>query len=360
MPAPRVGLDITPTALHAVVLRKRGKTHALVRRASMALPPGLVADGEVVDVEGLAAAIRAFWDAEGFKERQVAIGIASPRCIVRSITLARIKNQKELRNTLGFEVVDHLPVPIENIVFDYHTVATFRDDVGTERQRHIVVMAYRDTIERFHEAVVGAGLKVRCIDLAAFALMRSGIRSAETAALVEAYGAEAAVAVCEIGESSTNLVIATGGSCELNRMIEFGANRFTHTLMEQFGWSEADSDRVRFDAGIMPPGGFEAPGDPYAESRQVNQYVADQLAAELRASFDYFLHAEGGIRVVRLVICGIGSLLRGIDQRLSMDLGVPVDVLDLAPHLDSASRDILDASQVQYGTAFGLALEDAA
>jgi len=251
-------------------------------------------------------------------------------------------------------------VPFENIVFDYHTVASFKDDADVDRQRHVVVMAYRDTVERYHAAVTGAGLKVRRIDFSAFALLRSGISAASRAAMLEAYGSDITTAVCDIGETSTNLVIASDGICELNRIIDFGAQTFTHTLMEQFGWTEEDAARVRFDAGVMVPGGVEMPGDPYAESRQIMQFVNDQLASELRQSFDYLVHVESGSRVGRLVICGIGAMFRGIAERLAHDLGIPVEYLNLAPFLDTDSLDSLGAAQLQVGTAFGLALEDAA
>lgn len=361
MPAPPVGLDITSTALHAVMLKKRGKTYALVRHASMSLPRGLVFDGEVVDVAGLSDAIRRFWEQANIRDKHVAIGVANQRSIVRVISLSRIKNAKELRNTIGFEVLDHLPVPMENIVYDYHTVGSFRDDLGVERQRHVVVMTYRESMERFRDAVVGAGLKLRRTDLSAFALMRSSLRSVHGADGGDGAAQPGVVAICEIGELSTNLVIARDGICELNRQLAFGTTNFVQMLSEHFGWSADDAARVRDEAGVLPLGGIETPGDPYTDSRHVMQYVADQFAAELRTSFDYYLHAQDGQeRVARLVICGPGAMLRGYDQRLATELGMPVSLLDLSPYLDSGSLDTFGAEQARYGTAFGLALEDAA
>ena len=361
MPAPPVGLDITATALHAVMLKKRGKTYALVRHASMPLPRGLVVDGEVVDVDGLSGAIRRFWEQANIRDKHVAIGVANQRSIVRVVSLSRIKNQKELRNTIGFEVLDHLPVPIENIVYDFHTVGSFRDDIGVERQRHVVVMTYRESMERFRDAVIGAGLKLRRTDLSAFALMRSSLRSIQALEGVEAPDHDGVVAICDIGELATNLVIARNSVCEMNRQLAFGTSNFTQLLSEHFGWSAEDAARVRDEAGVLPLGGIEAPGDPYTDSRQVMQYVADQFAADLRTSFDYYLHAQDGQeRVSRVVLCGVGATLRGIDQRLAAELGIPVSMLDLSPYLDSGSLDTLGADQSLYGTAFGLALEEAA
>lgn len=360
MPAPPVGLDITATALHAIVLKKRGKRYSLLRHASMPLQPGLVVDGEVVDVAGLSAAIQQFWAQQRFKDKRVAVGIASQRCIVRTVSLSRIKNAKELRNTIGFEVLDHLPVASENIVFDFHTIDSFKDDVGVERQRHVVVMSYRDSMERFRDAVAGAGLKLHRIDLAGFALMRSAMR-ATSMSTASPESPRETIALVDVGSSMSNVVIASGGVCELNRQLAFGSRNFSHMLSDQFGWSTEDAARVCDEAGVLPPGGIESPGDPYTDSRHVLQYVADQMAAELRTSFDYYLHnGERQHPVSRIVLSGEGALMRGLNQRLAAELGIPVDMIDLSPYLDTKSVEAMGTSHATYGTAFGLALEDAA
>lgn len=368
MPAPPVGLDISSGQLTAVVLRKRGKGYSLVRHATAPLAPGIVVDGEVADVEALSAAIRGLWEREGIRQKVVAVGVANQRSIVRTVELPRIKSRSARREAISFEVADNLPIPIEDSVFAYHTIADFKDpETGLDRQRHVIVMSYRESTQRFWEAIVGAGLKVSHIDLAAFALMRSGLRSvlegptAMQPSEDDGGQPEQVVAICDIGRASTNLVISRGGVCELNRIVGVGTKLFAETLSEQFGWSAEDAERVTHDAGVMPLGGAESPGDPYTDSRRVMQYAADQIAGELRTSFDYYTHSTGGVhRVTRIVIAGIGALYRGIEDRFASELGVPVSILDASPLLDEPSVRELGINHAHLGTALGLAMEDAA
>ena len=58
MPAPPVGLDITPSSLVAVTLKKKGKAYAIDTRSETQLAPGIVADGEVHDADRLPEASR--------------------------------------------------------------------------------------------------------------------------------------------------------------------------------------------------------------------------------------------------------------------------------------------------------------
>src|SRR5207249_3064271 len=55
-----VGLDIEPSHLAAAEVRANG-TIAIERGATAPLPPGLMRDGEVTDVEALAEALRTFF-----------------------------------------------------------------------------------------------------------------------------------------------------------------------------------------------------------------------------------------------------------------------------------------------------------
>ncbi|MCW2973180.1 MAG: type pilus assembly protein PilM [Thermoleophilia bacterium] len=359
-----VGLDITPTALVAVSLRKKGRAYGISTHAETPLAPGIVADGEVLDAEALASAIRAFWAEHSIKERTVAVGIANQRCVTRIIEMPRIKNTKQLREALSFEVADNLPIPIEEVIWDFHTVARWKDsDSGGEKERHVVVMAYRESVEGFRDAIVQAGLKVARIDLAAFALMRAGLPAVKLALVSEGEDTEteSIVALLDVGPTTTNVVISRNGICELNRMVAFGTQHFTQTLVEQFGWELADASRVSLEAGISPLGGMESPGDPYSDARRVMQFVADPFAQEVTTSLDYYTHASGGLhRVNRIVIAGEGALLRGIDQRFAQEIHVPTSILDVSPRLDAGSVELLGAQHPRFGLALGLAMEEAA
>lgn len=364
MASPPVGLDITPTALVAVQLRRKGKAYVVASRAEAPLPPGLLVDGEVHDADALGAAIKAFWATSGIKDKNVAVGVANQRTLTRVIEMTRIKNKKQLREALSFEVADNLPIPIEEAVWDWHTVDRWKDpDSGGEKERHVVVMVYREAVERYRDAITAAGLKLQRIDLAGFALMRAGLPAVKLALQAEDVDATEPpiIALLDVGPTNTNVVISRNDVCELNRVVAFGRQHFTQTLVEQFGWETADALRVSNEAGIAPLGGMEAPGDPYADARKIMQFVADQFAQEIRTSFDYYSHSNNGARKVgRVVIAGEGALLRGIEYRFAQELGLPVSILDASPRLDAASVEELGAQHARYGTALGLAMEEAA
>lgn len=371
MASPPIGLDISAASIAAVALRRKGKAYGVVTHGEAALPSGIVLDGEVVDVDALGAAIKALWLELGITDKNVAIGVANQRCITRVVEKVRIKGgRKRLREALSFDVAENLPIPLEEAVWDFHTVGRFKsEETGADMERHVVVMVYRDSVERYRDALVAAGLKPVRIDLAAFALMRAGLPAVKLAMKADALGEDGAadgsdesvVALLDVGYGSTNVVISRNDVCELNRVVAFGRHHFAQTLVEQFGWQMTDAVRVTEEAGVLPIGGVETPNDPYADARRVMQYVADQMAQEIRTSFDYYSHSSGGsTRVTRVVIAGTGATLQGIEQRLATELGVPVSILDASPRLDPGAVEEFGPSLPRYGTALGLAMEEAA
>src|SRR3954453_22776727 len=183
-----IGLDVGTSGVRAAELSfgKRGVT--LEKFGQVALTPGVVRDGEVLDAGALADALRQLWTHTGFSHKQVALGIANQRVVVRQVELPWLP-PRELKASLPFQVQDYLPMPVDQAVLDFHPV----EDVATPGQpralRGLLVAAVRDVVLANVNAVQQAGLHVTGVALTSFAILRSmadtGAADADTVALVE-------------------------------------------------------------------------------------------------------------------------------------------------------------------------------
>ena len=117
-----IGLDIGTSGVRAAELSfgKQGVT--LEKFGQVALPEGAVRDGEVVDPPVVADAVRQLWAHTGFGHKHVTLGVANQRVIVRQVDLPWLP-EKELKASLGFQVQDFLPMPVDQTVLDFHPVA---------------------------------------------------------------------------------------------------------------------------------------------------------------------------------------------------------------------------------------------
>src|SRR5512132_1904161 len=163
----RIGLDVGSTAVRAVELV--GSPLTVVRASQIALPPGAVESGEVRDPGAVSEALRRLWDEGGFKGRQVYLGVGNQRVVVREISLPYLP-EKELRSSLGFQVQEFIPMPVEDAVLDYHPIGEFEQD-DRRMLRMLLVAAQRSMVDLVIQAVSGAKLSALGLDLIPFALV---------------------------------------------------------------------------------------------------------------------------------------------------------------------------------------------
>src|SRR5437763_14477296 len=198
-----VCLDIEPGCIAAVETRAGQVT--VERAASAQLPAGIVRDGEVVDVETLAGALRELFAAHKLGKR-VRLGVANQRIVMRTLDLPPLKGAKEITSAVRFQAPDHIPMPLEQAVLEHHSLGVVETPEGP-RTRVVVVAARRDMIERLLEATRKAGLRPVGVDLSAFAMIRALYRP-------ELNGATLYASVGGL----TNLAVAIYQTCAFTRV----------------------------------------------------------------------------------------------------------------------------------------------
>src|SRR5436309_13537228 len=107
-----VGLDIGTSAVRAVELVLGREQITLTRFGQVALAPGVVRGGEVVDPAAVSSAIRRLWREAGFRTRQVITGVGNQRVVARQADLPEM-NEEDLRSALQFQAEALITIPIE-------------------------------------------------------------------------------------------------------------------------------------------------------------------------------------------------------------------------------------------------------
>ena len=81
-----IGLDIGTNAVRVAEI-ELSEPPRLTSFGQVALPPGAMRDGEVVDPAAVTDAIQRLWKELSLKKAPVRIGVASPRVLVRTVDL---------------------------------------------------------------------------------------------------------------------------------------------------------------------------------------------------------------------------------------------------------------------------------
>jgi len=340
-----VGLDIEPGYVTAVEARD-GAHIAVVRAATVSLEPGVVRDGEVADVEALAAVLRDFFRDNKLPKR-VRMGVANQRIVVRTVDLPPISDPKELAAAVQFQAQEHIPMPLEQAVLEHQSLGIVETPEGP-RARVVLVAARRDMIERLLGAARQAGLRPEGIDLSAFAMIR---------ALHREGSAGQAVLYVNVG-GMTNLALAEGTRCLFTRVVATGSESRASALAERRGLTLEHSHRWLRHVGLSEP--VDAlDGDPeiVTEARSVLEEGVRRIADDIRNSLDFFRAQSGMVSVESAVLTGPGSAVPGFAERLGAEVGVPV-VAGVVHEATPGALGGVDAGRL--AVAAGLAVEERA
>jgi type IV pilus assembly protein PilM len=347
-----VGLEIEAGSIAAAEVRINGEAR-LTATAVAPLPPGAFHDGEVVDSDAIANALRAAFAEHGLSKR-VRLGIANQRVVVRTMRLPAIDDPKDLEAAIRFEAEERIPMPIDQAILDYRVVGgVAATDDETPKIDIVVVAARRDMVMASLKPLKDAGLKPIGVDLSAFGLIRALGTTGMSPGHGQAQTPPAIALYCNIGDG-TNLAVARGRSCLFTRVAPVGLEGIATGLAESTGLPQDHARLWLAHVGLEQP--VEAiAGDPalIAQVRDALERGASSLLDEVRLSLDFYGAQEGAFPVERIVLSGPGSAIPGLAGRMSPVLGLPVEV-----GRPSVLSGLDPSSAARLTLSYGLALEE--
>jgi type IV pilus assembly protein PilM len=352
-PNSTVGLDIESGSIAATEVKHNGSA-AVSRTAIEPLAPGVVNEGEVQDLEALAAALRTLFSKNKLG-KSVRLGVANQRVVVRTLRLPLIDNDEELDTAIRFQAAEHIPMPLDQAILDHHVVARETGAEGTRQMDVVTVAARRDMVASLLEALRSAGLRPVGIDLSAFGMIRALSTDGPDAIEMDEPG-EAPLALttlyCHLGDI-TNLAVARGSQCLFTRIAPFGVENMAARVAESGLIDIEEAREWLLEVGLSDSlEDFEEDAELASATREALKEGASKLVDELRVSLEFYSAQEGAPPIERVVVCGPGATISGLPEHVQTGLGLGIESMSppALAHLDEEDAARLTVS-------YGLALE---
>ncbi len=346
MPKLRVGLDIGSTAVRAAELSVTGGQVSVLRAAQVKVAEGAVENGEVRQPEAVADALRELWSVGKFKSKQVVMGVGNQRVVVREIGLPWLP-EKELRDSLGFQVQEFIPMSVDEVVLDFDTLGEFEQE-GRRMIRILLVAAQRVMVDAVVAAAEGAKLEPVGLDLVPFALVRA-VGASDAGMDLDEAGDEAVV---DVGAHVTNICVHARGITRFVRILPSGGRDVTLAIARALGVEDEVAERLKKGEDVEA-----AP--PREEVGRAALARASSFVDEIRSSLEFYTAQAQGSRIGRVLVTGGGSKLEGLLDLLVERIPVPVErghVFERAvPKLELDERALNEAEPV-LAVAIGLAI----
>ncbi|HXF97872.1 MAG TPA: type IV pilus assembly protein PilM [Gaiellaceae bacterium] len=347
-----LGLKIGSSQLAAARVVNNGAPE-LVEIAREPLEPGIVVSGELRDPEALTASLKHFFAEYKLPKKGVRLGLANNRIGVRVFEIEGVTDPRQLENAVRYRAEEVLPIPLEEAVLDYAVLGEGAREDGTPVKRILLVVAYREVVERFLGACCAAGLEVVGVDLEAFALLRA------LAAPTDGFPSGGALVAVAIGHERTTIAVSTGRHCEFTRVLDWGGWSLNVAIARELDRAPSEVEGIK--RALSLDGDAAVPGLSAEQTERVREAARRALAGftrELVASLHFYQAQPGALGIGEIVLAGGTSHMHGLAETVARLIGVPVRVGDPFERVRVGKRVEPPGQAGSLAVAIGLGIED--
>jgi type IV pilus assembly protein PilM len=347
-----VGLKIGASQIAAAHVVNNGSPE-LVEVAREPLEQGLVVAGEIRDPEVLGDTLKRFFDLHKLPKNAVRLGVSNNRIGVRTFEIEGISDPQMLENAIRFRAEEVLPIPLDQAVLDYVVLDERTAEDGTEWRRILLVVAYRDVVDRYLQACRRAGLQVVGIDHEAFALLRA------LQAPVERDGTAGALVGVAIGHDRTTIAVSTGVNCEFARVLDWGGWSLNVAIARELDRAPTEVESIKRQLSLEGPAQIDGLSDEQvAKVKDGVQRALGGFAREIVSSLQFYQAQPGSHGIGEILMTGGTAHMDGLPAAVAELVGVPIRLGDPAQRVSMGPKVDFREQPGSFSVAIGLGIED--
>jgi type IV pilus assembly protein PilM len=290
-------------------LSRTGDKYRVESYAVCSLPQDAVVEKAINDVESVANAVRSVVAQSRSKLKHVSAAVAGSAVITKTVAMPAGLSDDEMETQLTLEADQYIPYPLEEVSLDFEIQGPSKD---RENMVEVLLAACRrETINARVEAIEGADLIPKVVDVEAYAMERSYGLIREHLELKE----ESIVAIVDIGATMTTLSVLKNGSTIYTREQLFGGKQLTDEIMRRYGLPLEEAGLAKKQGGL--PDDYEPELlIPFREA------VVQQVTRSLQLFFSSSQYND----VDYIIMAGGVSFMEGLSDLVQEQLATPTVV----------------------------------
>ncbi len=303
---PMFGFDIGRSSIKLMQIEQKNKQSVVVGYGTATFDMSAVKDGVIINPEEIIKTAYELIEKHmvgKLTTRRVAVSLPNAFSFSRVINLPKM-NETDLNNAVQLEVDQSIPLPIDELYYDY-SIAQVLEDGGFEVQ---IVACPREIIDSYLVVFEALGLEV--------ALVESNI-SAVTRIVVHAEAHEVSTLIVDIGSTACDLSIYDGSAIRATGTVDCSGERITQHIADALGVSlqQAHSIKTRY--------GLELSKKQDKIIKAVEPEL-NKLINEIRKVMRYFSDRDSkGNPIGQIIILGGGANLPGLSTHITDRTRVP-------------------------------------
>ena len=276
---------------------------------------------------------------------KVRYAISGQAVFTRFVKLPALQDDN-IEQLVAFEAQQHVPFPINEVVWDYEMVEGAGD-------KEVVIVAIKgEALDEINAAVNECGLSTAEVDVAPMALFNS---------FLDSYGQpREPVLVIDIGAKTSNLLYLEGKRF-FTRSIPVGGAAVTSAIAKEYGISFLEAEHQKIAHGLVALGGghTEQLDEAVAALAMVIRNALTRLPSEIARTTNYYRSQHGGNAPKRVYLCGGGANLPYTLEFFEEKLNLPIEFFNPLKNIvpgKGVATAVLQREALLRGELVGLGL----
>lgn len=343
---PCTGVDISDTSLKYVSFAPTAfsvQTQTIQSWGDIDIPSGVLHRGQVNEPNQLVAVLKEM--KQRTKAEYVRVSLPEERAYLFETEVKKGTPLKEIRGLLEFRLEENVPIPSREVFFDYSILPQSHKRNAIQ----IAVAAYaKETIQKYYDACVTAGLRPVSFEVEAQAMARAVIPEDVTNPVM----------LVDFGKTRTGIGIVYQDALLYTSTIDIGGDQLSVSMRRVLGDTIAESEltKIKNTEGLIRG----------VDSTEVHDALLNTISIikdELVTRMQYWHMRNAGVserRISSVLLCGGSANLKGLPAYLTETLQVPcvrANVWENTLSLEDTVPPIDRRLSYGYATAIGLALK---
>ncbi|MBF0302897.1 MAG: type IV pilus assembly protein PilM [Desulfamplus sp.] len=308
-----VGLDIGTSLIKVAEMKTSGKIPVLQKFGFTPIRPGLIEDGQIIEMDELSQVIRTLFKTHNIKSKNIAISTGGSSVVVKTISMPSAASSSEaaLLESIRFEAEQYIPYDIDDMNVDFQVLG---DNDGNADQMNVLLVAVKkDIVASYIELTDQAGLNAQVIDVDSFALQN----------IYEAASKgrnDGMTMLIDVGAHKTSLNIVKDNNSIMMRDSSSGLGQIWEEISSEANCNIDDAVK------IFLGGGNESISAETLD--EMSQNFGKMWSTEIQNIVKTFHSKSNYGKIDNVLVTGGGSLVSGFINSLSEGLVIPVSIFN--------------------------------
>jgi type IV pilus assembly protein PilM len=282
----------------------------------------MVVDGNIVNFEQVAEAVRRCWKRLGTATKYVAMSLPTAAVITKKIILPGNLRETEMEVQVESEANQYIPFALEEVNLDFQVIGPVPS--SADEVEVLIAASRKEKVEDRVACAEAAELKPLVMDVESFA-----VQSAFSLVLAQlgTRSEDQVVALVDIGAVATKVMVMRGDQMVYSREQAFGGGQLTQDIMRAYGMSGEEAEAVKRSGA----------GPENYEPELLRPFV-ENLALEVSRALQFFFSSTQFNQVHNIVLAGGCAAIPGVDEIVATRTQVPTVIANPFAGMVPSSR----------------------